>query len=303
MRAQQDLRGGETAVSVIGTAVNRGIDEWTDPVLHSAAYATGASFRNRFASRNYEVAASITASHVMGSPEAILRTQRSSVHYFQQPGDDHEVDPTRTSLSGHAEQIKFGKYGGGITRFETSLVHQSAGFEVNDLGYLRRADIVDWSTWAALASGARRRAFINWAQLNANHWETWNTSGTRLENALNFNGHIGFKNNWNAHAGGTIGAPGRELLRPLHARRTRAAAIARFLPVVWRERRQPLQGLAVHVGEPVVSAMRAVTWVSLQPSREPAILDPLVRPMSAPTSRAITMTRSGYGNFADAGGQ
>ena len=207
LRAQQDLRGGEMAISVIGTAVNRGMDEWTDPILHNAAYATGASFRNRFANRKYELAASVTASHVMGSPEAILRTQRSSVHYFQQPGDDHELDPTRTSLSGHAEQIKFGKYGGGITRFETSLVHQSAGFEVNDLGYLRRADVVDWSTWASLVWREATGPFM-WAQLNANHWETWNTSGTRLENAVNVNGHIGLRNNWTFHGGGTIGRLG-----------------------------------------------------------------------------------------------
>ena len=97
-----------------------------------------------------------------------------------------------------AAQLKFGKYGGGITRFETSLVRQSAGFEVNDLGFLRRADIVDWSTWAALSFRDARR-FYRWAQLNANHWESWNTSGRRLQNAVNVNGHIGLHNNWDAH--------------------------------------------------------------------------------------------------------
>jgi hypothetical protein len=207
LRAQQDLRGGEAGVSVIATAVNRSLDPWTDPVLHSSAYATGLSFRNRFGNQNYELAGSITASRVAGSPEAILRTQRSAVHYYQQPSDDAELDPTRTSLSGHGEQIKFGKYGGGITRFETSLVHQSPGFEVNDLGFLRRADVLDWSTWAAL-SFRDQRLFYRWLQVNANHWETWNTSGTRLENAWNFNGHVGLNNNWNLHAGGTIGGIG-----------------------------------------------------------------------------------------------
>jgi len=192
LRAQQDLRGGEAGVSWIATAVNRSLDEWTRPVLQEAAYTMGLSFRNRFA-RNYELAGSFAASHVTGSPEAILRTQTSAVHYFQQPGDDHEVDPARTSLSGHAEQIKFGKYGGGITRFETSLVRQSAGFEVNDLGYLRRADVLDWSTWAAL-SFRNQRWIYRWAQFNANHWETWTTSGLRLENAFNVNGHMGLNN-------------------------------------------------------------------------------------------------------------
>ena len=203
VRAQQDLRGGEAGISWIGTAVNRALDDWTDPVLHRSAYVTGVSARNRFGGGNYEVNASFTASHVTGTREAILRTQRSPVHYFQQPDDDHDLDPNRTSLGGHAAQLKFGKYGGGATRFETSFVRQSAGFEPNDLGFLRRADVQDWSTWAAL-SFRTPRGIYRWMQLNANHWETWNTSGRRLENAVNMNGHMGLHNNWNVHAGGTV---------------------------------------------------------------------------------------------------
>lgn len=203
-RAQQDLRGGQAGISVIGTAVNRALDTFTDPYMHTSAYATGATFRNRFASGQYELAGQIAASHVLGTREAIYRTQRNSVHYFQQPDDDYVVDSSRTSLSGHAEQLKFGKYAGGVTRFETSVVRQSAGFDVNDLGFLRRADLLDWSTWAAL-SFRDARGIYRWAQVNGNHWETWNTSGTRLENALNFNGHMGLNNNWDVHLGSTFG--------------------------------------------------------------------------------------------------
>ncbi|MGQ0767481.1 MAG: DUF5916 domain-containing protein [Gemmatimonadota bacterium] len=203
LRAQQDLRGGEAGISVIATAVNRSLDSHSSPWLHSGAYATGATFRNRFGGGQYELAGQIAASMVMGSRAALTRTQRSPVHYYQQPGDNHQVDSSRTSLVGNAAQIKFGKYGGGITRFETSVVRQSAGFEVNDIGFLRRADVLDWSTWAAL-SFRDARGIYRWAQLNGNHWESWNTSGDRLENALNFNGHMGLRNNWDVHLGSTF---------------------------------------------------------------------------------------------------
>ena len=208
LRAQQDFRNGDADISFIGTAVNRTVDQWTEPFMHRAAYTTGATFRNRFSNRRYEVAGQLAASHVVGSREAILRTQQSSTHYYQQPGDDLEVDPDRTSLSGYTAQLKLGKYSGGITRFETSVIRTSAGFEPNDLGYLQRADRMDWSTWAAL-SWRQARGIYRWAQLNGNHWETWNTSGTRLQNALNFNGHmglnnVGFLNNWDVHLGATI---------------------------------------------------------------------------------------------------
>jgi len=203
VRGQQDLRGGEAGFSLMATAVNRSLDAQSDPYLHNSAYATGASFRNRFSNKRYEFSGQITASEVAGTPEAIYRTQLNSVHYYQQPGDDIEVDSGRTSLFGHAEQLKLGKYSGGITLFETSIVRQSAGFDVNDIGFLRRADKLDWSTWGAL-SFRNARGIYRWAQVNGNHWEHWNTSGTRLENALNFNGPMGLNNNWDVHLGSTF---------------------------------------------------------------------------------------------------
>ena len=203
VRANQDLRGGEAGISVIGTAVNRSLDAASDPYLHAGAYSVGATFRNRFGGKNYEVAGQFALSHVQGSAAAITRTQRSPVHYFQRPGDDHEVDATKTSLTGSAQQLKIGKYNGGITRFETSLVRQSAGFDVNDLGFLRRADLLNWSTWSAL-SWREARWIYRWAQVNANHWMGATTSGDRYEHAMNVNGHMGLLNNWDIHLGGTL---------------------------------------------------------------------------------------------------
>jgi hypothetical protein len=205
LRAQQDLRGGDAGVSLIATAVNRVTDRWTESFMHRDAYTAGATFRNRFGKRNYEVAGQFATSHVTGTAAAIAATQNNSVHYYQQPGDELGVDSSLTSLSGYSAQLKVGKYSGGITRFETSVVRQSAGFDVNDLGFLRRADVMDWSTWAALSFRNANKLY-RWAQVNGNHWETWNTSGTRLENALNFNGHMGLNNNWDVHLGGTMGS-------------------------------------------------------------------------------------------------
>ena len=203
VRVLQDFRGGDADIGVIGTAVNRSVDQWTEPFMHRTAYTGGVTFRNRFSARRYEVAGQLAGSHVAGTPAAILRTQRSSVHYYQQPADDLPLDSARESLSGYSAQLKLGKYSGGITRFETSVIRMSPGFEANDLGYLRRADLMDWSTWAAL-SFREARGIYRWAQVNGNHWETWNTSGLRLQNAVNFNGHIGLNNNWNFHVGATM---------------------------------------------------------------------------------------------------
>jgi hypothetical protein len=207
LRGQQDLRGGETSVSLIGTAVNRSLDALTEPYLHRGAYAAGGNFRHRFHNKEYEFNAQLAGSRVEGTASVIRRTQTNSVHYFQQPGDDLDLDTTRTSLAGYAAQLKIGKYGGGITRFESSIVRQSAGFDVNDLGFLRRADIQNWSTWAAL-SFREAKGIYRWAQFNGNWWMGANTSGQLFDNGLNFNGHMGLAkgrlNNWDVHLGGTF---------------------------------------------------------------------------------------------------
>jgi hypothetical protein len=201
-RVQKDFRNGDAGIDFIGTAVNRANDATTEAYLHESAYAGGLSARTRFGQRNYELVGSLTASRVAGTTDAIVRTQRGSAHYYQQPGDGPSVDSSRTSLSGLGAQIKVGKYGGGITRFETSFVYQSPGLEVNDLGFLRRADMRDWSTWAQLSFQSPTSVY-RWLSFNGNTWHRWNTSGDRLEAAVNFNSHMGLHNNWDVHGGGT----------------------------------------------------------------------------------------------------
>ncbi|HET9948023.1 MAG TPA: DUF5916 domain-containing protein [Longimicrobiales bacterium] len=208
LTARQDLRGGDAGIDWIATAVQRDLDGVSAPWLHESAYVAGVSGRSRFGARNWEVAGGLAVSRVAGAPEAVARTQTGAVHYFQQPGDDPVVDSARTSLSGWTGQIKVGKYGGDITRFETSLVLTSPGFEPNDLGYLRRADMRDWSTWASLNFQSPTRAY-RWARFNANTWHRWSTSGVKLESALNLNAHMGFHNNWDVHGGATFANLGR----------------------------------------------------------------------------------------------
>src|SRR5688572_28982594 len=300
LRAQQDIRGGEAGISVIATGVNRSLDPLTSPFLHSNAYTAGATFRNRFHDGQYELAGQLAASHVSGSREAIERTQVNNVHAFQQPGDDYEVDPTRTSLSGHAEQLKFGKYGGGITRFETSVVRQSAGFEVNDLGFLRRADILDWSTWGALTF-RDARGIYRWAQVNGNHWEQWNTSGVRLDNALNFNGHMGLKSNWDVHLGSTF----NRLTKSFCDRCTRGGPALRQSSGIFPwggvntdSRRMVSGGLWLNMG--FYDEGRSFNW-SMDPYVNLRLSPRFQLNVSPSASRRIDNTQW-FDNFTDAGG-
>ena len=87
VRAQQDLRGGESGIGVILTGVDRSNDSWTHDLLTRDAYVAATDFRHRFANRTIRV-------HRLHRREPgraahrrrFSRLQTDAVHYFQQPG-------------------------------------------------------------------------------------------------------------------------------------------------------------------------------------------------------------------------
>jgi hypothetical protein len=207
LRAQQDLRNGESGIGMMATAVNRDLDVWTADVLRRNAYVAAVDFRHRFLGGRYELSGSLDLSRVSGTPQAIALTQTSAVHYYQRPDDELSFDSTRTTLWGDAEELLFGKVGGDLLRFETSYQRRSPGFEVNDIGFLRRADEQSWSNWASL-NFQHPAWFYQRAYWNFNWWQRWTTEGLATERAANTNAHIFLNNRWWVHAGGTLGRLG-----------------------------------------------------------------------------------------------
>ncbi|HEV8511033.1 MAG TPA: DUF5916 domain-containing protein [Gemmatimonadales bacterium] len=207
LRLRQDLRGGESSIGGIVTTVNRHNDSWSTPYLHSSAYVGAADFRHRFPGGRYEISGSLDFSRVAGSAQAIANTQQSATHYYQRPDAGLGVDPTRTSLSGDAEGLQLGKVGGNHFLFQTNFERRSPGFEINDLGYLQRADQQAWSTWAGYFDRHTRKLY-NRFQWNFNWWQYWTTAGLPEERAFNTNTHTTFRNQWSLHFGGTIGQLG-----------------------------------------------------------------------------------------------
>jgi len=203
LRAQQDLRNGASGIGVIGTAVNRDLDDSTQGRLRRSAYVAAVDARHRFSHGRYEVATRLVASRVDGTPAAIAATQRSNVHLYQRPDAGLTFDPDRTSLTGDAEEFYVRKVGGGMLRFETSYQRRSPGFEINDLGFLLRADQQSWNTWSALQF-QRPQLFFRQGFWNFNWWQYWTTAGLPTERAANTNAHFQLNNRWWVHTGGTL---------------------------------------------------------------------------------------------------
>ena len=112
-RVRKDLRGGNSTVGIIATAVNRDQDSpELNSLLRGSAYSVGADFTNSWADRVWSLDGSVGFSTVHGTPEAIELTQRSSARYYQRPDatsfqldpDPHLADRPRLSAGAAQEQ-------------------------------------------------------------------------------------------------------------------------------------------------------------------------------------------------------
>ncbi|MCE9602951.1 MAG: carbohydrate binding family 9 domain-containing protein [Gemmatimonadetes bacterium] len=199
-RLQQDFKGGNSGVGMMLTATNRSLDDDSRAYLRESAYAFGIDARHRFRGNNYEVRGSAVASRVAGSASSILATQRSAVHFYQRPDSRLTVDSNATSLDGSRVNLSLGKTGGGVVRFQTGVSETSAGYEINDAGFLPRADERSQYTWVGLQF-QKPTKYYRRANININQWNGWNTEGLHLNSGGNININGELPNQWFVYTG------------------------------------------------------------------------------------------------------
>ena len=208
MRARREF-SNQSNIGFMLTSTNRKLVDGVN-FLPEDAYTGGVDYDVRFSPR-FSLNGFWAGSRVEGSTEAIGRLQRNNVHAFQRPDADHvEVDVRRTMLPGHAASVAFSKIGGEKTRFSANYGFKSPGFDMNDLGFQRRADERYESHWFQMRDmvpGRFTRSFI-W---NLNQYAGWNFAGDRLWSGGNINMHWTWKNYYTTSFGFNInGAPFRD---------------------------------------------------------------------------------------------
>ncbi|HXH25225.1 MAG TPA: DUF5916 domain-containing protein [Vicinamibacterales bacterium] len=191
VRARREF-ADQSSVGFIATSTNRRVEDAAH-LLAGEGYTGGVDYDARLGTR-FSISGFWAGSRIEGSPEAITRLQESSVHAFQRPDADHlEVDPARTVLAGHAGAVSFGKIGGEKTRFNAHYGFKSPGFDINDLGFQRRADeryVSHWFQMRDNVPGRFTRSFV-W---NLNQYAGWNFGGDRLWSGGNVNMHWVWRN-------------------------------------------------------------------------------------------------------------
>ncbi|HEU0016454.1 MAG TPA: DUF5916 domain-containing protein [Longimicrobium sp.] len=201
-RVRRDLNGGASTVGALLTSTYRDLAHpGLEGVLRGNAAVGGIDFEHSWARRLWTVSGYVAGSRVGGSEGALLRTQTSSGRYFQRPDAEHlELDPERTSLGGHAAALALNRSGDWDMSVELRDV--SPGFELNDLGFARRADFRSIATFLGHRHNRPTKHVRQWT---AATWTTlaWNQGGDRISTELGGSAFVMLPNLW--HGGVELG--------------------------------------------------------------------------------------------------
>lgn len=144
-RGQKEINGGHRGIGFISTITSRNFkNEMLKNDLNSGAYTFGLdgwTFLDK--DEAWVVTSFLGGSHITGSATRMTDVQNSSMHYFQRPDVTHNhVDSTATSISGFAGRVLVNKQKGNWI-FNSAIGTISPGFNVNDLGFMFRNDLIN----------------------------------------------------------------------------------------------------------------------------------------------------------------
>ena len=147
-RVQKEFNAGSSAVGFYASLVDRKFDE---PALRSDVNSRavvggvdGYTFIGE--DREWVLSSWVGGSRIEGTREHILEVQQNSCHYFQRPDARNiRIDSNATALNGYGIKFRLNREKGNVL-WNSSIGILSPGFDINDVGFLSRGDVINWHT-------------------------------------------------------------------------------------------------------------------------------------------------------------
>ncbi|MCD4794954.1 MAG: carbohydrate binding family 9 domain-containing protein [Bacteroidales bacterium] len=195
-RLQKDMNDGNTIFGGMVTSTNRLIDVEYLNFLNTNSYSGGLDFKQFFKDKKYFISTTFVSSYIEGNKDAITEQQLSSRRYYQRPDANYlTYDTTRTSLSGYGGNFLFAKQVSKGLSYMANVTWRSPGIELNDIGYIRRANSIFQYLWAGYRITEPFSIFRS-ININANQWAGWDYGGTNTFKGGNINAWTQFTNLW-----------------------------------------------------------------------------------------------------------
>lgn len=212
-RLKQDYNGGASTVGAIATVLSRALPEdGSFDHLPDLALGGGFDWEHQWSDRTWAFFGYLAGSYVQGDSVAMIRLQRSSVHYFQRPDALRlRVDSTARRMAGYDWRMTLEKRRGDHWTGSVWLAQVSPGFEINDLGFSSRQEVLDGGariSYREIRPGRYLRSygvtfstFHNYSHdllENIGSAESWARS--HVSGSFSLNGNFQFLNYWRLEA-------------------------------------------------------------------------------------------------------
>ncbi len=200
-RVHKDWAKGNTSLGAMITSTHRWISDPALSALPSQAFAGGLDFTRYFADRAWVLGASGVLSRVSGDRAAIQALQTSPVHYYQRVGAVHlGLDPEATSLSGNGGSILVGTTGKKRLALTDHYHWYSPGLDLNDVGYLRQADLRANQLFLGWTEPSPKGVFRTYSA-QASREDQWDYGGLQVKARTGLETTATFRNKMTGQAG------------------------------------------------------------------------------------------------------
>jgi hypothetical protein len=195
-RVHKDWDKGNSSVGGMITSSHRWISDPSLAFLPTQATTGGLDATRYFGNRAWVLSASGAFSRVTGDPAAITALQRNAVHDYQRPDASHlGVDPQRTTLAGHGGSVRGGRSDTSRLRLVDEFRWYSPGFDLNDVGYLRRADLLANQAVLGWTEPTPRSIFRQYS-FELSREDDWDFGGLQTSAITAGEASTQFKNRW-----------------------------------------------------------------------------------------------------------
>jgi hypothetical protein len=195
-RIQKGYNAGNTVIGGMLTSTNRDISNTNLESLSTNAYTGGLDLLTHWKDKEFYIDARLIGSFINGSRQSITALQESSARYYQRPGASYlKFDSTATTLSGYGGKFMIGKGSKGLWKFATGATWFSPGLELNDLGYMTTADVINQDNVVSYGINQPFSIFST-CDISLEQINTWDFNGEYLGSGANLTLTSVFKNQW-----------------------------------------------------------------------------------------------------------
>ena len=168
--------------------------------LYTNSYSGGLDFAHFMKDKTYFVEARIALSSINGSQDAMLRLEMENIHRFQRPDAGHLfLDSSLVKMTGTAGELSFGKKAGGRWRYSLNTSWLSPNFDLNDVGYIRLADIVSEVASLSYVSNVPKGILRNYT-LGADQNGSWSFGKELIDSRARIFFNSQFTNMWSLNS-------------------------------------------------------------------------------------------------------